>query len=42
MSTRSLVAVIFGKNQIMLRRDWGGDAEIVGMQVLDHLTRHTP
>jgi hypothetical protein len=37
MSTPSLVAVLFGENQIMLRRHWGGDAEIAGMQVLDHL-----
>lgn len=37
MSTPSLVAVLFGENQILLRRHWGGEPEIVGMQVLDHL-----
>jgi len=37
MSTPSLVVLVFGDNQISLRRHWGGDPEIVGRQVLDQL-----
>lgn len=37
MSNPSLVVLVFGDNQISLRRHWGGDPEIVGRQVLDQL-----